>query len=165
MNDTYDLEMAIRYLARTIDNFSEKIESKDELGELGELSEFKIENGRMTEKHIPIYKSYEATLLGCLMLDNNAFGEADKRVQGCHFATQRHRNIFRAMKRLHHNKKPIDTISVLEELERSNQADSGIESYLFNLAKNVFNEGMPHLATIANIVWSDAKQRERDDAT
>ena len=114
----------------------------------------------MIEKHIPI-PDYESTLLGGLLLDNNKMALIAERVSACHFATKRHQDIFSAMIKLKMSKQPIDTISVLDKLKKLNQADPNMEIYLFDLAKEVPAEAIPHLPSIANIVMMDSYQRSK----
>lgn len=173
MSEIYDLNIVITALTNTIHDLIDAIEgskeSKDEHNELivygkhGELALVDKDYNIISGEHIPIYKNYEATLLGVLMLDNNAFNVVAKIVSACHFATQKHRDIFRAMKSIHDNKKQLDTLMVYEELKKTGKADHDMEKYLFDLAKNALDKVLLHLESIANIVWSNSKQREQDN--
>lgn len=187
MTDTYDLEMAIRYLARAINGLSEKIESKDEHSEhdvldalknfpptLEELDKLYERLEEIAEKFHPEKKinicelripltnnNYGETLLGGLMLDNSKFDVVAERVSACHFPEQRQRDIFKSMQKLRKNNQPFDTLSIAEELKVANKVDLNMEIYLFDLAKNTPGEAIPHLPTIANVVWSNSHHRMR----
>lgn len=113
------------------------------------------EDIHISEKHIPLIdKNYEKTLLGGILLDNSKFNDILRIVRGCHFEEQRHRDIFRAMERLYNKKEPIDTLSILEELDV--QGDEEYEKYIFNLAYRALDEAIPHLITIANVVYMNS---------
>ena len=79
----------------------------------------------------------EQSVLGGLMLDNEAWDRVAERVIDKDFYSRPHRLIFQAMTRLSNAGNPIDLITLQEELERSEQLEeSGGFAYLVEIAKN-----------------------------
>lgn len=154
MNDKDSLTLEIRRLVDVVHDLIDTLETINSL----DVHQKKI---KIHEEHIPIYETYEKTLLGGLMLDNSNFDAILERVRACHFETQRHRNVFRVMERLHKENKSIDTLSIAEELKAHGDLEIETEKYLFDLAKEVSVKALPHLPFFANMVWCAAKERER----
>lgn len=79
----------------------------------------------------------EQSVLGGMMLDNNAWDIVSEIVQEQHFYTGNHRNIFRVMRKLIDLGKPIDVVTLSEELDRTGDLEraGGLE-YLVDLASN-----------------------------
>ncbi|MGL5610424.1 MAG: DnaB-like helicase N-terminal domain-containing protein, partial [Aeromonas veronii] len=79
----------------------------------------------------------EQSVLGGLMLDNDAWDRVAERVIDQDFYSRPHRLIFQAMTRLSNAGNPIDLITLQEELERSEQLEeAGGFAYLVEIAKN-----------------------------
>ena len=168
MSEIYDLNIAITALTNAIGDLEESLSLygvRDTIHDLTDAIEeqnesMQLRDFNMIEEHIPLTnKSYEQTLLGGLMLDNSKFDVVLERVNACHFEEQKDNNIFSAMKRLHKKGKPIDTLSVLEELNCNDYKPA--EKYLFDLAKDTAAEAIPHLPTIANIILLNSHDRMR----
>lgn len=85
----------------------------------------------------PHSQEAEQSVLGGLMLDNNAWDKVVERVSEKDFYRHEHRLIFRAMTRLVASHKPFDVITLSENLATVNQLEeSGGLPFLVSLAKN-----------------------------
>jgi replicative DNA helicase len=79
----------------------------------------------------------EQSVLGGLMLDNEAWEHVTDKVSEKDFYRHEHRVIFRAMELLEHKNIPFDVITLSEALKDLNELDNiGGEVYLFELSKN-----------------------------
>jgi len=79
----------------------------------------------------------EQSVLGGLMLDNEAWDRVSEKVVEQDFYLRSHRFIFSAMLRLAESNQPIDLITVSESLEANQQLDDiGGFAYLGEIAKN-----------------------------
>ena len=96
----------------------------------------------------------EQAVLGGLMLDNNAWDQVADRISENDFYRFDHRTIYRAMVDLVLQTKPLDIITVSENLERTQELETvGGLAYLGALAKNT--------PTSANVVAYAEIVRER----
>ncbi|MBU2882669.1 replicative DNA helicase [Psychrosphaera sp. B3R10] len=96
----------------------------------------------------------EQSVLGGLMLDNNAWDRVAEKVVKGDFYLKQHRDIFAAMAMLMIQNHPIDLITVSEALEKDKKLEGvGGFSYLGEIAKNT--------PSAANIVAYAAIVRER----
>jgi len=79
----------------------------------------------------------EQSVLGGMMLDNNAWDVVSEVVVDSHFYSGNHRNIFRTMQKLIDLGRPIDVVTLSEELDRTGELEAagGLE-YLVDLASN-----------------------------
>lgn len=79
----------------------------------------------------------EQSVLGGMMLDNNAWDVVSEIVVDSHFYSGNHRNIFRTMQKLIDLGRPIDVVTLSEELDRTGELEAcgGLE-YLVDLASN-----------------------------
>ena len=101
----------------------------------------------------------EQSVLGGLMLDNEAWDRVAERVVGKDFYTRTHKLIFEAMERLVDLHKPIDLITISETLEKSNQLEGiGGFAYLGEIAKNT--PSAANISAYADIVRERAVVRE-----
>ncbi len=79
----------------------------------------------------------EQSVLGGLMLDNNAWDTASEVVTEEHFYRHDHRLIYRMMQKLVNNQQPLDVVTLSEELDRTGDLDkAGGLDYLIKLARN-----------------------------
>ena len=79
----------------------------------------------------------EQSVLGGLMLDNEAWDKVADRVAGADFYRREHRLIFEAVAALAEENKPFDVVTLAEELERHGELDTvGGMPYLGALAKD-----------------------------
>ncbi|MGB0662235.1 MAG: replicative DNA helicase [Pontibacterium sp.] len=88
-------------------------------------------------KAIPHSIEAEESVLGGLMLDNDAWDSVSEVVTESDFYRRDHRVIYRTMERLISNHQPIDVVTLSEELGRVAELDNaGGLDYLVDLAKN-----------------------------
>ncbi|MFT5708110.1 MAG: replicative DNA helicase, partial [Oceanospirillaceae bacterium] len=79
----------------------------------------------------------EQSVLGGLMLDNNTWDVVSEIVSEELFYRHDHRLIFRMMTKLVNNQKPVDVVTLSEELDRTGDLESaGGLDYLIELARN-----------------------------
>jgi len=79
----------------------------------------------------------EQSVLGGLMLDNNAWDTVSEVVTEDNFYRHDHRLVYRTMGKLVNNAQPLDVVTLSEELDRVGELDNagGLE-YLVDLARN-----------------------------
>jgi replicative DNA helicase len=101
----------------------------------------------------------EQSVLGGLMLDNEAFDRVAELVVSQDFYTRTHKLIFEAMEKLVEDGHPIDLITISETLEKNNQlASIGGFAYLAEIAKNT--PSAANIDAYAHIVRERAVVRE-----
>ncbi|KPV95943.1 Replicative DNA helicase [Pseudoalteromonas sp. P1-9] len=101
----------------------------------------------------------EQSVLGGLMLDNEAWDRVAERVVAQDFYTRTHKLIFEAMEKLVESGHPIDLITISETLEKTNELDSiGGFAYLGEIAKNT--PSAANINAYAEIVRERAVVRE-----
>ena len=101
----------------------------------------------------------EQSVLGGLMLDNQAFDRVAELVVSQDFYTRTHKLIFEAMTALAEIGDPIDLITISESLEKNNKlAGIGGFAYLAEIAKNT--PSAANINAYANIVRERAVVRE-----
>ena len=100
----------------------------------------------------------EASLLGSLLIDSDAFIKIGDRIQPDDFFDERHKMIFTAMKSLHDKRSPIDILTLSEQLKNSAKLDIvGGASFLTELTNTVPTAA--HLERYADIVAEKAIRR------
>jgi replicative DNA helicase len=88
---------------------------------------------------VPHSVEAEKTILGCILLDNLAYGEAAETVSAEHFYLSSHREIYRAMGEMLANDQPVDIITLADDLMTQGKLSAiGGRAYLFSLT-----EGLP----------------------
>lgn len=101
----------------------------------------------------------EQSVLGGLMLDNEAWDRVSEKVVEHDFYLRSHRLIFNAMARLAEGNQPIDLITVSEALEANQQLeDIGGFAYLGEIAKNT--PSAANILAYADIVRERAVVRD-----
>ncbi|MFY8300503.1 replicative DNA helicase [Pseudoalteromonas sp. SS15] len=101
----------------------------------------------------------EQSVLGGLMLDNQAFDRVAELVVSQDFYTRTHKLIFEAMEKLVEQSQPIDLITISESLEKNNQLSAvGGFAYLAEIAKNT--PSAANIDAYASIVRERAVVRE-----
>ena len=101
----------------------------------------------------------EQSVLGGLMLNNEAWDRVAERVAEHDFYSRPHRLIFAGMTRLSAQGLPIDLITLQEELERHEQLEAaGGFAYLVEIAKNT--PSAANISAYAEIVRERAVVRE-----
>src|SRR5438105_8208777 len=79
----------------------------------------------------------EQSLLGALLIDNQAFDRIADLVAGEDFYRDDHRRIWRHIQRLLENNRPADVVTVAESIEASEDKDkTGGPTYLAALSQN-----------------------------
>lgn len=108
----------------------------------------------LTAKVPPHSVDAEQSVLGGLMLDNRAWDNVVDRIREDDFYRHENKLIFRAIGRLIEQSKPVDVLTVSENLREMHELDQiGGEVYLFELANNT--------PTAANIIAYADIVRER----
>lgn len=93
----------------------------------------------------------EQSVIGGLMLDNQAWDKVADRIQDKDFYRSEHRILFRAISTLANNNKPFDVVTLAETLKHTNEFnEAGGEVYLFELARNTPTAA--NIAAYADIV-------------
>ncbi len=110
--------------------------------------------GSLTPKVPPFSNSAEQSVLGGLMLDNQAWDLVSEILSSVDFYRNEHKSIFEALLALDADNKPFDVLTVKEWLSRADKLQNvGGEIYLFELVNNV--------PTVANITAYAEIVRER----
>lgn len=101
----------------------------------------------------------EQAVLGGLMLEGTAWDQVADKLREGHFYRREHQLIFRAILKLVHDNKPLDVITVSEELQQmALYEEAGGLSYLGELAKNT--PSAANISAYADIVCERAVLRE-----
>ncbi len=96
------------------------------------------------EKTLPGNLEAERSILGAILLDDKAVLTVFERLKAQDFYLEQNRRIFEKMLQLMSHSKPIDLITLKEELQRSNELDSiGGAAYLASLT-----DGLPRAINI-----------------
>jgi replicative DNA helicase len=100
----------------------------------------------------------EASLLGSLLIDSDAFIKIGDMISADDFFDAHHNRIFAAMRALHDKRSPIDILTLSEQLKSADQLDAvGGASYLTELTN--FVPTAAHLEQYAQIVADKAIRR------
>ena len=101
----------------------------------------------------------EQSVLGGLVIDNEAWDRAASRVSAVDFYQERHRIIFIEIARLAEAGKPFDVVTVCDSLEREGSLEqAGGLAYLGELAKNTASAA--NIAAYADIVRERSVMRQ-----
>jgi replicative DNA helicase len=116
------------------------------------------------EKPLPSNLDAERSVLGAILLDNNALNPAVEHLRPEDFFMEQHRRVFTQMIALGENQQAIDLVTLTEELHRRGDLEaSGGAPYLAALA-----DGMPRVSNVehyARIVKEKAMLRNLIHAT
>ena len=97
-----------------------------------------IENLRSGTKQPPAATEVEMSVLGAMLIDENAVPKAVEILKPDSFFDKKNKNVFEAMSSLYEANEPIDTVSVYEELKKSGKVDdAGGAVYLSKLTQDV----------------------------
>lgn len=100
----------------------------------------------------------EASLLGSLLIDGEAFLKISDLLQAGDFFDKKHAMIFKSMRSLHDKRRPIDILTLSEQLKNESSLDLiGGSSYLTELTNTVPTAA--HLEQYAEIVAEKAIRR------
>ena len=101
----------------------------------------------------------EQSVLGSILLDNEAYSQIEGMLRPEHFYKEGHRKIYRAFERLHQRSEPMDLVTLTEELRQSGELEAiGSVPYLIGLADSVPTAA--YAENYAKIVLEKAVLRE-----
>ena len=101
-----------------------------------------------SERVLPNNAEAERTVLGAVLVDNQAFNSAAELLHRDDFYREAHRRIFEAMAALAEKSQPIDTVTLADELQRAQSLESvGGAAYLASLV-----DGLPRITNVEQ--WS-----------
>jgi replicative DNA helicase len=90
------------------------------------------------ERGLPASIDAERSILGAILLDNHAYNEAAERISTDDFALEAHRRIFMRMAELIDAGRPVDIVTLSEELAKRKEVESvGGVAYLASLTENL----------------------------
>src|SRR5271170_4588672 len=100
------------------------------------------------ERGLPASIDAERSILGAILLENTAYNEATERITAEDFALDSHQRIFARMGELINSGRPVDIVTLTDELGRRKEVDAvGGVAYLFSLT-----EGLPRRLSIEEYV-------------
>ncbi len=100
------------------------------------------------ERGMPASLDAERSILGAVLLDNSAYNEAAESLKADDFSLDSHRRIFARMMDLMETGRPIDIITITEELSKKKEVEAvGGVAYLSSLT-----EGLPRRPSIEQYV-------------
>lgn len=101
----------------------------------------------------------EQSVLGGLMLDNQAWDAVSTKLCETDFYRHEHRAIFRVIERLSTQEQPFDVITISDTLKSLGELENvGGETYLFELSNNT--PSVANIAAYADIVREKSVQRQ-----
>lgn len=119
------------------------------------LEDLKVSNIKMPPHSIEA----EQSVLGGLLLDNESWEKISDKLVAEDFYRKDHRLIFRALRFLAENMRPMDVVTLYEFLEQEGEADEiGGLAYIADLAKNT--PSASNIVAYADIVRERAVLRE-----
>ena len=100
------------------------------------------------ERGLPASIDAERSILGAILLENTAYNEATERITADDFALDSHQRIFARMGELINSGRPVDIVTLTDELGRRKEVDAvGGVAYIFSLT-----EGLPRRLSIEEYV-------------
>jgi replicative DNA helicase len=118
------------------------------------------------ERTLPHSLDAEKSVLGAILINNEAFNQAAEYIDARDFFRDAHRRIFNSMVALSERSEPIDFVTLREELSRSGQLDEvGGPAYIASLADGVprsanveyYSRIVKEKATLRNLIHSANK--------
>ncbi|KTD62036.1 replicative DNA helicase [Legionella spiritensis] len=101
----------------------------------------------------------EQSIIGGLMLDNQAWDKINAKLCDNDFYRTEHRILYRAIVELAKKNQPFDVVTLLDLLKSANELDdAGGETYLFELANNT--PSVANITAYADIVREKSVQRQ-----
>jgi replicative DNA helicase len=95
-------------------------------------------------KGLPSNLEAERSVLGAILLDNSAYNQAAAQLRPEDFSLDSHRRIFLRMNDMAERSRPVDLVTLSEELMRNNELEAvGGASYISSLT-----DGLPRLSNI-----------------
>lgn len=118
----------------------------------------------MADKNVPAGKippqnlDAEMSLLGAVLIDEETLADISEHVTAKDFYDKRHAIVYDAMMRLYEKHKPVDLLTLTDELKRKNELETvGGSAYLTELTNYVPTAA--HAATYAEMVAQKAVRR------
>src|SRR5512133_1863559 len=100
------------------------------------------------DRGLPASPEAERSILGAILLDNQLYDQAATSLQADDFSLDAHRRIYGRMMELSDSARPIDIITLTEELHRYKELDSvGGVAYIASLT-----DGVPRRPSIEHYV-------------
>lgn len=113
-----------------------------------------VETGKIPPQSIDA----EMSLLGAILIDEEVLADASEIVKPADFYDKRHQIVFAAMMRLYEHHKPVDLLTLTEELKKKNQLEIvGGSAYLTELTNYVPTAA--HAEAYAELVAQKAVRR------
>jgi len=110
-------------------------------------------------KRPPHSAEAEQSIIGGLMLDNQAWDKVSSKLCEADFYRTEHRTLFRALAGLAKKDQPFDVVTLLDTLKSNDELDdAGGETYLFELANNT--PSVANVSAYADIVREKSVQRQ-----
>jgi replicative DNA helicase len=117
------------------------------------------DNAIQSVKVLPHSIEAEQSVIGGLMLDNNAWDKVSELLSESDFHRTEHQIIFKTLQNLSRRNQPFDVITVSDELKNQNKINSiGGEVYLFELTRNTPTAS--NIAAYAEIVRERSIRRK-----
>ncbi len=90
------------------------------------------------ERGLPVSLEAERSILGGILLDNSLYDQAAEHLTGDDFSLDAHRRIYSRMRDLQETGRPVDMITLVEELDRRKEVEAiGGVAYLSSLIDGV----------------------------
>ncbi len=100
------------------------------------------------ERGLPVSMEAERSILGAILLDNSLYDQAAENLVPDHFSLDAHRRIYSRMRDLQETGRPVDMITLVEELDRRKEVEAiGGVAYLSSLI-----DGVPDRPSIEHYV-------------
>jgi len=100
------------------------------------------------ERGLPVSMEAERSILGAILLDNSLYDQAAEHLIPDDFSLDAHRRIYSRMRDLQETGRPVDTITLIEELDRRKEVETiGGVAYLSSLI-----DGVPERPSIEHYV-------------
>ena len=100
------------------------------------------------ERGLPISLDAERSILGGILIDNSLYDQAAEHLTGDDFSLDAHRRIYQRMRDLLETGRPVDMITLVEELDRRNEVEAiGGVAYLSSLI-----DGVPERPSVEHYV-------------
>lgn len=116
-------------------------------------------NGTDSLKKPPHSAEAEQSIIGGLLLDNQAWDKVNTKLCEGDFYRTEHRILYRAIANLANKNQPFDVVTLLDVLQATNDLDgAGGEAYLFELANNT--PSVANVSAYADIVREKSVQRQ-----
>ena len=76
------------------------------------------------ERGLPVSLDAERSILGAILLDNSLYDQAAEHIGPDHFSLDAHRRIYSRMRDLQETGRPVDMITLMEELDRHKEVEA-----------------------------------------